>query len=132
MLHANNLFVRNALMVARDVHAEHLYGALPYEYHYLAVVGLLVDAGLDSPDDIVIGIITNTLRFRHVLYEGFIELVKHGMIVPAFDGFEEMFVDGSSEKAVYQQRELARTPWSGRVMVRVNPWLVIVWRIQGR
>lgn len=39
-------------------------------------------------DDIVIASIVNNLRFRFY-YESFIELVRLGFIVPAFDGFEE-------------------------------------------
>jgi uncharacterized protein YjbI with pentapeptide repeats len=32
--------------------------------------------------------------------EGFIELIRLGAIVPAFDGFEEMFIEGSSGEAI--------------------------------
>jgi hypothetical protein len=51
-------------------------------------------------DDIVIASLTNKLRFRSFYYESFIELIKLGLIVPGFDGFEEMFVQGSTGEAL--------------------------------
>ncbi len=50
-------------------------------------------------DDIVVGELVNRLRFQHLYYEAFIELAKLGAIVPAFDGFEEMFVESSTGEA---------------------------------
>jgi uncharacterized protein YjbI with pentapeptide repeats len=51
-------------------------------------------------DDVVIGALVNKLRFQFLYYDAFIELVKLGAIVPAFDGFEEMFVDRSTGEAL--------------------------------
>lgn len=51
-------------------------------------------------DDIVIASIVNNLRFRYFYYDSFIELVKLGMLVPAFDGFEEMFMQSSTGEAL--------------------------------
>lgn len=51
-------------------------------------------------DDIVIASLVNRLRFRSFYFESFIELVKMGVIIPAFDGFEEMFMAGSSGEAL--------------------------------
>ncbi len=51
-------------------------------------------------DDIVIASIVNNLRFRYFYYDSFIELVKLGLIVPAFDGFEEMFMQSSTGEAL--------------------------------
>jgi hypothetical protein len=51
-------------------------------------------------DDVVIGTLSNRFRFNRYYFDGFIELVKLGAIVPAFDGFEEMFVEGHSGEAV--------------------------------
>jgi len=51
-------------------------------------------------DDMIVGSIANTYRFRSLYIDNFIELVKIGAIIPAFDGFEEMFVVGSSGEAV--------------------------------
>lgn len=51
-------------------------------------------------DDVIIGALVNRLRFPFLYYEAFIELVRLGVIVPAFDGFEEMFVEGSAGDAV--------------------------------
>lgn len=51
-------------------------------------------------DDVVIGTLSNRFRFNRYYFDGFIELVRLGAIVPAFDGFEEMFVEGHSGEAV--------------------------------
>lgn len=51
-------------------------------------------------DEVVIGALMNRLRFQYWFFEGFIELVRLGVVVPAFDGFEEMIVEGSSGEAV--------------------------------
>ena len=51
-------------------------------------------------DDVVVGELVNRLRFQHLYYEAFLELTKLGVLVPAFDGFEEMFVESSSGEAV--------------------------------
>lgn len=51
-------------------------------------------------DDVVIGTLSNSFRFNRYYFDGFLELVKLGAIVPAFDGFEEMFVEGHSGEAV--------------------------------
>lgn len=59
-------------------------------------------------DDVVVGSITNKYRFRGLYYESFIALVKYGFIVPAFDGFEEMFVESSSGEAVSSLSNLIR------------------------
>ena len=51
-------------------------------------------------DDIVVAELVNKLRFQLFYYEAFLELVRLRVIVPAFDGFEEMFVEGSSGEAL--------------------------------
>ena len=51
-------------------------------------------------DDVVIGTLSNRFRFNRYYFDGFLELVKLGAVVPAFDGFEEMFVEGHSGEAV--------------------------------
>lgn len=51
-------------------------------------------------DDIVVAELVNRMRFQLFYYEAFLELVKLGVLVPAFDGFEEMFVEGSSGEAL--------------------------------
>jgi hypothetical protein len=51
-------------------------------------------------DDIVIASTVNNLRFRYLYYDSFIELVRLGFIVPAFDGFEEMFMQTSTGEAL--------------------------------
>jgi hypothetical protein len=53
-----------------------------------------------SFDDIVIAELVNRYRFQHYYYQAFIELIRLGVLVPAFDGFEEMFVEGSSGEAL--------------------------------
>ena len=51
-------------------------------------------------DDVVVGELVNRLRFQNLYYDAFLELTKLGVLVPAFDGFEEMFVESSSGEAV--------------------------------
>lgn len=51
-------------------------------------------------DDITVGALQNKYRFPFLYYESFLALVRMGVIVPAFDGFEEMFVENSSGEAL--------------------------------
>lgn len=51
-------------------------------------------------DDVIIGTIVSKLRFPFLYYEAFVWLVRMGVIVPALDGFEEMFVEGQAGDAV--------------------------------
>lgn len=51
-------------------------------------------------DDITIGALQNRYRFPFLYYSSFLALVKMGVIVPAFDGFEEMFVESSTGEAL--------------------------------
>ena len=51
-------------------------------------------------DDVIIGTLVNTLRFPFLYYEAFVWLVRLGVIVPALDGFEEMFVEGQAGDAI--------------------------------
>lgn len=50
-------------------------------------------------DDMIVGYLTNKLRFPLFYYDAFIELVKLGVIIPAFDGFEETLVVNASGDA---------------------------------
>jgi hypothetical protein len=51
-------------------------------------------------DDITVGVLQNRYRFPFLYYNSFLALVRMGIIVPAFDGFEEMFVESSSGEAL--------------------------------
>ncbi|HEX4133777.1 MAG TPA: hypothetical protein VHY84_04075 [Bryobacteraceae bacterium] len=51
-------------------------------------------------DDITVGALQNRYRFPFLYYNSFLALVRMGVIVPAFDGFEEMFVESSSGEAL--------------------------------
>lgn len=51
-------------------------------------------------DDVVISALANRLRFQLLYYDAFLELIRLGVVVPAFDGFEEMIIEGSSGEAV--------------------------------
>ena len=51
-------------------------------------------------DDITIGALQNRYRFPFLYYNSFLALIKMGVIIPAFDGFEEMFVESSSGEAL--------------------------------
>ena len=51
-------------------------------------------------DDVVVSVLVNNLRFQFLYYDAFLELVRLGVLVPAFDGFEEMIVESSSGEAI--------------------------------
>jgi hypothetical protein len=51
-------------------------------------------------DDAVIASLVNKLRFNYLYFDAFVQLVRMGAIVPAFDGYEEMLVEGSKNEAV--------------------------------
>jgi hypothetical protein len=51
-------------------------------------------------DDITVGALQNRYRFPVLYYDSFLALVQMGVVVPAFDGFEEMFVENSSGEAL--------------------------------
>lgn len=51
-------------------------------------------------DELVVASLMQKYRFSYWFFEGFIELVRMGVVVPAFDGFEEMIVEESSGEAV--------------------------------
>ena len=59
-------------------------------------------------DDVVVSAMVNRLRFPFLYYEAFLELVRLGVIVPAFDGFEEMIVEASSGEAISALGNLVR------------------------
>lgn len=51
-------------------------------------------------DDAVIAALVNKLRFNYFYFDAFLALVRLGALVPAFDGYEEMLVEGSKGEAV--------------------------------
>lgn len=51
-------------------------------------------------DDVIVGALMNRLRFNLLFYDAFLELVRLGVLVPALDGFEEMFVEGAAGDAM--------------------------------
>lgn len=69
-------------------------------------------------DDVVVAALANRLRFQWWYYDSFLELVRMGVVIPAFDGFEEMFVEGSSGEALSALGNLMRTLQSqGAVLI---------------
>ena len=69
-------------------------------------------------DDVVIGELVNRFRFQFFYYDAFIELVKMGVLVPAFDGFEEMFIESGSGEALSALGNLMNTlESSGSVLI---------------
>lgn len=59
-------------------------------------------------DDVIIGTLVSRLRFPFLYYEAFVRLVRMGVLVPALDGFEEMFVEGQAGDAVSSLGNLMR------------------------
>ena len=68
-------------------------------------------------DDITVGVMQNRYRFPFLYYQSFLALVKMGVIVPAFDGFEEMFVESSSGEALSAMGNLVASLDSRGAMV---------------
>jgi hypothetical protein len=60
-------------------------------------------------DDVVVAALVNRLRFQLLYYDAFIELVRLGVLVPAFDGFEEMMIASSSGEAISALANLVRS-----------------------
>jgi hypothetical protein len=50
--------------------------------------------------DIVVASLVNNLRFQRLYFEAFVHLVRMGVLVPALDGFEEIFVETSEADAI--------------------------------
>jgi len=68
-------------------------------------------------DDVVAATLLNTLRFP-LFFDSFVELVRMGVIVPALDGFEEMFVESAAGDAASALGNLVSLlDSSGTVMV---------------
>ena len=68
-------------------------------------------------DDIVVAELTNKFRFN-LYYDAFTELVRLNAIVPALDGFEEVFLDTGSGEAVSALGNLINNlGGSGRVLI---------------
>ena len=59
-------------------------------------------------DDVVISALANRLRFQLLYYDAFLELIRLGVVVPAFDGFEEMIIEGSTDEAVSALNQLLK------------------------
>ncbi|NNU44850.1 hypothetical protein [Ramlibacter montanisoli] len=60
-------------------------------------------------DDAVVAALVNKLRFPYLYYGAFLELVKLGAVVPAFDGYEEMLVESNRDEAVSALGDLVRS-----------------------
>jgi hypothetical protein len=59
-------------------------------------------------EDVIVASLMNQLRFQHLYFDAFIELVRMGIIVPALDGFEEVFVETADGDAVSSLGTLIR------------------------
>lgn len=74
---------------------------------------LLVPIGLGGRpflrfDDVVVASLVNQLRFQRLYYDAFLHLVRMNVIVPALDGFEEVFVENASGDAISSLGSLIR------------------------
>lgn len=84
---------------------EHLARRQAEQYRSRKSDWLLVPIGLGGRpflrfDDVVMAAFMNQLRFQRLYYDGFLQLVRMGVLVPALDGFEEIFVETSEGEAV--------------------------------
>lgn len=72
-------------------------------------------------DDVVVAELVNRFRFQFFYYDAFLELVRLGVVVPAFDGFEEIFVEGITGEAVSSLGNLVRSlASSGSIVIAVR------------
>jgi hypothetical protein len=88
-----------------------------HETHWLLLPVPLGGRTLLRFDDVMSGTLLNKLRFPLWYYDALIELVKLGVVVPALDGFEEMFVEGSTGEAVSSLGNLLRSLQSAGCML---------------
>jgi hypothetical protein len=51
-------------------------------------------------EDVVVAALMNQLRFQRLYFDSFVELVRMGVLIPALDGFEEVFVETDEGDAV--------------------------------
>ena len=69
-------------------------------------------------DEITVGTLVNKYRFSYLYYDSLIEFVKLGLIVPAIDGFEEMFIEDPAGDATSSLgRLLDSLDSNGRVLI---------------
>ena len=69
-------------------------------------------------EDLVIGTLANRYKFSSYFFPSFIAMVKLGLIIPAFDGFEEMFVESPSGEAISSMAEFIKElKGSGTILV---------------
>lgn len=66
---------------------------------------LFLPIGLDGRpfmrfDEVVIGVLAQTYRFRRFYFEAIMELARNGFLVLGLDGFEEMTVEGQENKVI--------------------------------
>jgi len=88
-----------------------------HETSWLAIPIALGGRPFMRLDDIVVAEMSNRYRFP-IYFQAFLELVKLNVIVPALDGFEEVFEERSSgEGASSLGRVLSELDGSGRLIV---------------
>ena len=69
-------------------------------------------------DEVSIGTLVNKFRFQNLYYQSLVELIRLNAIVPAFDGFEEMFVENAAGDVVSALGNLIQMMnSSGRVVI---------------
>lgn len=69
-------------------------------------------------DDVIVSALANRLRFQLLYYDAFLELTRLGVVVPAFDGFEEMMIESSTGDAVSALGQLVKSlESSGNILI---------------
>ncbi len=91
----------------------HLARAQASRYKRKEVDWLLVPISLGGKpflrfDDVVVASLVNQLRFQRLYFDAFIQMVRMGVLVPALDGFEEIFVETSEGDAISSLGTLIR------------------------
>jgi len=57
-------------------------------------------------EDLIIATLANKYKFSGYFYPSFLALVKMGLLIPAFDGFEEMFIVSPNGEAISSMGQL--------------------------
>lgn len=69
-------------------------------------------------DDLVVSALANRLRFQLLYYDAFLELIRLGVVVPAFDGFDEVLTESSTGEAVSALGQLVKSlESSGSILI---------------
>jgi ribosomal protein L25 (general stress protein Ctc) len=68
-------------------------------------------------DDVFVGALMNVYRFPMLYFDTLVELIRMGVIIPALDGFEEVFVESEGEALSAVGNLMSNLQSSGSVLI---------------